>query len=98
MIRVRRTLLLLAAMTLAVPAYAGEAEEAAPDDWFPGEFSGNVTLIVDLFDGVVGDFFGGHAPLLAVAIHDGAPPRQIREIAPAKRLASQPDRPGRGSE
>lgn len=53
MTSVRRSLLLLAAMTLAMPARAGEAEEPAPDDWVPGEFSGNVTLISDyVFRGV----------------------------------------------
>ncbi len=48
---VRRVLLLLCAVTLSVPAAA--EEEPAPDDWFPGEFSGNVTLISDyVFRGV----------------------------------------------
>jgi len=50
---VRRTLLTLCALTLAWPALAGDAPEPAPDDWFPGEFSGNVTLISDyIFRGV----------------------------------------------
>ncbi len=49
---VRRTLALLCALTLGLPATAEEAEPA-PDDWFPGEFSGNVTLTSDyVFRGV----------------------------------------------